>query len=278
MVEERVQRATSTDGTEIAARIHGQGPPLVLFPGGFGDGETNWATLLPELVDRFSCYAFSPRGRGLSGPGDLAPERSLDDGVCLIESIGEPVATFSLSGGGLFLLGAAERTDAIHAAVAYEPPVFSVMDEDVADSFFSTIAETSVLAEQGRLADAAGHFLALVTNDEEKALIAGMDLHDMCAPNVEVQLAEFAALADHDGPLVTDAQELGKIRAPLLLLHGTASALGPWFPDGIRHLAEHVPNTRVRAVEGAGHLGPLVHPAAVAREIEAFLTTVGASA
>jgi hypothetical protein len=34
-----VHRTISADGTEIAGRVHGQGPPLVLVHGGLGDGE-----------------------------------------------------------------------------------------------------------------------------------------------------------------------------------------------------------------------------------------------
>jgi pimeloyl-ACP methyl ester carboxylesterase len=35
----RVQVAISADGTEIVGRVRGQGPPLVLVHGGWGDGE-----------------------------------------------------------------------------------------------------------------------------------------------------------------------------------------------------------------------------------------------
>ena len=67
MSEERIQRAVSVDGTEIAGRVLGQGPPLVLVHGGWGDGEVAWEALLPHLTDRFTCYLPSTRGRDCPG-------------------------------------------------------------------------------------------------------------------------------------------------------------------------------------------------------------------
>jgi pimeloyl-ACP methyl ester carboxylesterase len=81
VTEERVHRVVSADGTEISGRVQGQGPPLVLVHGGFGDGEVAWEALLPHLTDRFTCYLPSTRGRGLSGDNpDHSPPR-LDEDV-----------------------------------------------------------------------------------------------------------------------------------------------------------------------------------------------------
>ena len=63
----RVQVAISADGTEIVGRVRGQGPPMVLVHGGWGDGEVAYEALVPHLADRFTCYTPSTRGRGLSG-------------------------------------------------------------------------------------------------------------------------------------------------------------------------------------------------------------------
>jgi pimeloyl-ACP methyl ester carboxylesterase len=278
MTDTRIQRASSLDGTEIAARVHGEGPPLVLIHGAFADGENGWLPLLPELTDRFSCYTMSLRGRGLSAPADdLAPERAYEDVICLVESIGEPSPVFGLSGGALFALGAAQGTDAISAVIAYEPPVFQVLDDSDMEHIMGTIAQVAKLAQAGRPADGHRAFLEIVSNDEELAGMTELDLPGLLAPNVEIELAKLAAMADRMPPSATEPDQLAKIQAPVLLLHGTRSAPAFTFVDGIRYVTEHVPQAQVRVVEGAGHLAPLFQPGPVADQIAAFLVPTAQS-
>jgi pimeloyl-ACP methyl ester carboxylesterase len=276
MTDARIQRATSFDGTQIAAKVHGDGPPLVLVHGAFGDGENAWVTLLPELVDRFTCYSMSVRGHGLSGTAeDVRPERLYEDVACLVESIGEPSPVVGLSSGALLSLGAAQRTDAVSAVVAYEPPVFQVADETMTLQLGETITAVAEQAAAGSPAAGVQTFLEVVTNDEELASVLELGLPGMLAGNVAAQLREMDAMFADGPPTASDPEQLAKVQASVLLLHGTRSEPDPWFLDGIRHVARHVPHAEVRAVDGAGHLGPIVRPAPVAREIEGFLSRVG---
>jgi pimeloyl-ACP methyl ester carboxylesterase len=276
MQHERIHRATSLDGTEIAARVHGEGPPLVLIHGAFANGETSWINLLPELTDHFSCETMSTRGRGLSADAtDLRPERLIQDVVSIVESIGEPAPVMGLSGGALLALGAAEATDAISAVIAYEPPVFQVLDDDDVGAMMTTVARVAELADEGRPDEGVRTFLGVVANDEEMAAAEELEMFELLAPNVEIQLGDFEAMSGDGPPAATDPDQLAKIEAPVLLLEGTRSDSIFRFHDGIRHVAEHVPQAQVEAIEGAGHLGPIMHPAAVARAMETFLTPVG---
>lgn len=91
MSEDRIHRISSGDGTEIAARVHGHGPPLVFVHGGLGDDHVGWATVVPWLTGQFTCYTMSTRGRGLSEHStDFSPERVVQDVVAVVESLGEP--------------------------------------------------------------------------------------------------------------------------------------------------------------------------------------------
>ena len=67
MDDDQIHVAVSNDGTKIAGRVQGQGAPIVLVHGGLGDGEVSWFFMLPFLVEHFTCYLMSTRGRGLSG-------------------------------------------------------------------------------------------------------------------------------------------------------------------------------------------------------------------
>ncbi len=64
MDEDRIHAAVSDDGTKIAGRVQGRGSPLVLVHGGLGDGDVAWLFMLPFLVEHFTCYLLSTRGRG----------------------------------------------------------------------------------------------------------------------------------------------------------------------------------------------------------------------
>jgi pimeloyl-ACP methyl ester carboxylesterase len=80
MGQPRIHDVTTTDGVTIGGAVHGQGPPLVLSPGGIGDGDLDWHAVLPHLLGRFTCYLPSLRGRGLSGHHpDLRTSRLVDD-------------------------------------------------------------------------------------------------------------------------------------------------------------------------------------------------------
>ena len=98
----RIHRAVSPDGTEIAGRVQGQGPPLVLIHGWPHDGDIAWEVMLPHLTDRFTCYLPSMRGRSLSGDSpDHSPGRLQEDFSAFVGSVGGRVFLASWSTGSL---------------------------------------------------------------------------------------------------------------------------------------------------------------------------------
>lgn len=272
MEHDRIHRAVSPDGTEIAGRVHGQGPPLVLVHGAFEDGDTCWESLLPLLSARFTCHAMSLRSRGLSGhSADLSLPRLVEDVTAYVQSLGEPVFLLGESGGGFLALGTAARSDAVSAVAVYEPVVFDVQTEEVAAAFEETVASASEAAEAGAFADAIGIFAGWIGNDEElEALSASNEGVEALAANVPVQLEEFRQLRASEGPGPTDASVLARITAPVLVLHGGRTALRSWFTDGAHHVADHVQNSEVREIVGAGHFGVALAPEPIADELVGF--------
>ncbi|WP_083912355.1 alpha/beta fold hydrolase [Natronolimnohabitans innermongolicus] len=266
-----VHRAVSDDGTEIAGRVHGTGPPVVLVHGAMADGEFIWESLVPHLADRFTCYAMSVRSRGLSEHStDLSPERRLEDVTAFVESIGEPVGLLGWSQGGRLALGAAAQTDAVSAVAAYEPAVFEVLEEDEYARFVERIGRVSELAAEDRPVDAARTFLEWVATEDELNDAQTAGIVENCAANVPVFLQEVQGLDDYDGPSPTGPSALAEIEAPVLLLHGSSSIPDPWFVDGVHHVAEHATDSRVREIEETGHFGPVHRSDAVAEELARF--------
>lgn len=277
MEQARIHRAVSDDGTEIAGRVHGQGSPLVLVHGALEDGDTCWEALLPLLRERFACYAMSLRGRGLSGRSpDLSLERLVQDVTAFVDSIGQPVGLVGESGGGFLALGAAARTAAVSGVAVYEPIVFEVQDEEHAARFEDTVARVSSLTAEDRLAEAVGAFAELVANEDELAALSSPEVVEALTPNVAVQLQEFVQLLEsrHAGVFgelsPTAPSRLAEIAVPVLLLHGSRTALRTWITDGVRHVAHHVADARVRELAGAGHFGPALHPEPLADALGEF--------
>jgi pimeloyl-ACP methyl ester carboxylesterase len=271
MTDERIHRAVSADGTEIAGRVRGQGPALVLVHGGIGDGDVAWEALVPHLTDRFTCYLPSTRGRGLSSDNpDHSPARLEEDVTAFVNSIGEPVRLVGWSGSGAWVLGAAARSGSVAAVAEYEPGVVSVMRDDDLARTFATMKQMGVAAADGRVADAVRTFAQWICTDDEIAALEQTNFYERWAGCVPAMLRFVQEDASYEGPRSTDAEALGMITAPILLLRGQQTALGTWFADAIRHIAQHVSDPHVRELPGAGHFAPVLAPEPMAKELIRF--------
>jgi pimeloyl-ACP methyl ester carboxylesterase len=275
MTEERIHRTVSADGTAIAGRVVGHGPPLVLVHGAIGDGEFAWTELLPHLADRFTCYLPSTRGRGLSGDhADHSLPRLLEDIAAFVASIGEPVRLLGWSGGGMLVLGTAEQDDTVVAVAAWESAASheAFGADGMADvgRFGAAMEQVGVAAGDGRLSDAVRAFLVGICNDEEIAALEGTDFHQRWAVGVPEMLVFLRhAMADEDpGPFAPDA--LARVTAPVLLLTGTETLLPTMFGNAARFVDEHVADTQVREVADVGHFAPVIAPQRVAAELVSF--------
>lgn len=275
MDEDRIHRAVSDDGTEIAGRVHGQGPALVLVHGSFEDGDLDWVAMLPFLRKRFTCYLMSTRGRGLSGESaDLSPARRVADVTAFVDSIGEPVSLFGESDGGVLALGAAARSRAVSAVAVHEPSVFEVLGERDGARFEDAVARAGDAAASGNLVDAAHIFAGFIANDDELTALSASRYFEECARYIPTFLRELEQEAQAQGPGPTDPSVLAKITAPVLLLQGSRSALRDFFTDGVRHIAEHAADTRVREVADGGHWGVTLAPEPIADELVRFFAPV----
>jgi pimeloyl-ACP methyl ester carboxylesterase len=271
MTDERIHRAVSADGTEIAGRVRGQGPALVLVHGGIGDGDVAWEALVPHLTDRFTCYLPSTRGRGLSSDNpDHSPARLEEDVTAFVNSIGEPVRLVGWSGSGAWVLGAAARSGSVAAVAEYEPGVVSVMRDDDLARTFATMKQMGVAAADGRVADAVRTFAQWICTDDEIAALEQTNFYERWAGCVPAMLRFVQEDVSYEGPRSTDAEALGMITAPILLLRGQQTALGTWFADAIRHIAQHVSDPHVRELPGAGHFAPVLAPEPMAKELIRF--------
>jgi pimeloyl-ACP methyl ester carboxylesterase len=273
MTPERIHRAVSADGTEIAGRVHGQGPPLVLFHGAPHDGDLAWEALVPHIADRFTCYLPSWRGRGLSVDSeDHTPPRHEEDAAAFVDSIGGSVHVAGWSAGVASALAAA-HSDAVAALALYEPTVIPVMREDDLADLGATFQQVGAAAADGRLADAARAFHRFVSNDDELAAL-DVDYYERSGTVFPSLLRTVQASQTYDGPESTDPEAMAQISVPVLLLRGQQTQRANFYTDTEQYVAEHVTNPHVRELPGVGHFAPTIAPGPVAEALVSFFGTI----
>jgi pimeloyl-ACP methyl ester carboxylesterase len=273
--EDRTHRVVSTDGTEIAGRVHGQGPALVLIHGGLSDGEQAWGPLLSFLEARFTCYLISTRGRGLSAEpvgGDYSLERLVEDVVSFAAGIGQPVGLFGHSLGGALALGAAANSAAVSAVAVYEPAVFEAPSK-VNPSAEAKAARIGDAVAKGRLADAARAMVEGAVTDDEMEALSRAEVFGSWATNVRVALQEARQASASQRPTPTDPSALTRIDVPVLSLYGSRTPT-TWYAEGARHVAGHVADLRQVEVVGTAHLAPHLAPEPIADELIRFFEAV----
>lgn len=278
MSDQRIHGVTTTDGATISGSVHGQGPPLVFIHGSLGDGELDWQALLPHLTARFTCHLPSRRGRGLTGDHpDHRLGRMVDDIAAYVESIEAPAGLVGWSAGAtLTLAAAAQSPEMVNAVAVYEPPLGALMEEHQRSARGRAVARMGELAADGRLTEAARSWVEFVFNHDEIAGLGPAGYLEAAGRYVPVLLEDIQQAMQASGPDPAEPDVLGRISAPVLVLHGRDTK--PFFTAAARHVADHVPRARLRAIPGAGHAAPLTHPEVLATALATFFSSPARSA
>ncbi|GGR35975.1 alpha/beta fold hydrolase [Streptomyces roseolus] len=123
------------DGATLYYEVRGQGPLLLLIPGGTG-GAAAFDGIVDALAADHTVAAYDPRGMGSSALDDAEAEQRVsvhaDDALRLLDRLspGEPARVFGASSGAitaLHLLTA--HPDRVERVVAHEPPVVEVLPD-----------------------------------------------------------------------------------------------------------------------------------------------------
>lgn len=248
---------------------------MVLVHGGIGDGEFAWQELLPHLIDRFTCYLPSTRGRGLSAENpDHSPPRLEGDVTAFVDSIDEPVCLVGWSGSGEWVLGTAAQRDSVAAVAAYEPGVGSMMQGEDFAHLGAAVEQMGVAAADGRFVDAVRAFAPGIATDREIAALEETDFFERWASGIPAWFQFVQSEMAYEGPRSTDPEVLRRVAAPVLLLRGQETLLGTLFSDCERHIARHVADPHVRELPGLGHFAPVLAPERIAKELVPFFESV----
>lgn len=82
----------------------------------------------------------------------------------------------------------------------------------------------------------------------------------------------------YSGSRSTDPEALARITVPVLVLTGQETRLRPFFCAGAEFIAQHVADSQVWELPGAGHFAPLLAPESVADELITFFESASQAA
>ncbi|WP_326702286.1 alpha/beta hydrolase [Streptomyces cyaneofuscatus] len=139
----------TVDGATLHHEVRGEGPLLVMLPGGSADAGI-YDAIAADLADRWTVATFDPRGYSrspLDGPvTDQSPATHADDIVRLIDLLspdGDPAALFGSSSSAVVALAAlARHPGRLSRVVAHEPPVVALLpDPEAGRALFAAVRE-----------------------------------------------------------------------------------------------------------------------------------------
>ncbi len=254
--------AIDANGTTIAFKQSGSGAPVVLIHGAEAD-HSMFDRFGAILARHFTVIAYDQRDSGATrnptfpyGLVDLA-----EDAAALIQALGyERAHVFGTSLGGVIAQVLAvrhpQRVDRLVLSSTFRAgvPPLSINPE-----VFARLAALRA-GLPGTAAEIAGYFFPagyLAAHPEAASLFSG-------------NTRDGAQKQRRAGILTQPVQiNLGSITAPTLVLVGAEDRLIP--PAHTLSLAREIATARTATVAGVGHVATLQNPAAVAREVLAFL-------
>jgi len=262
-------QVVSADGTRIAFRRIGSGPPLVIVHGGLGNAR-RWQLVADRLADRHELFVVDRRGRGGSDRGEphsLAAEAA--DVRAVLAAAGPGAALLGHSYGGAAAIEAAlaAAPGEIGRLVLYEPGDTGSIARERAERLVALSAEADpdalLAAGLGEMADAG-----LITREELDGTLAlkGQPLWEELAEVGWTLPREIASVVEREP---WTRERLARIAMPTLVIVGEQS-LEP-HRRACELLVELLPDARLARLAGQGHIAHRLDPDQLARVVGDFL-------
>lgn len=256
----------SRDGTSLAVWVEGDGPPLVLVHGSVAD-HTTLAPFVAELARDLATFSMDRRGFGASSdaPG-YAIERDFEDVAGVVDAVaartGGPVALFGHSYGASCAMGAATLTSRVHRLVLYEPS----LGISYPPGSIEAVERAVAAGDLDRAVVTVFVDILEMTEEEIGALRAS------ATPSWATRIAAAHTLPREcwvEEQWVYQPGQFDAVSAPTLLLAGSASPAD--LSQATHAAAGAIPDSRIRVLEGHGHMAHKAEPAMVAEIVRQFI-------
>jgi pimeloyl-ACP methyl ester carboxylesterase len=258
-------------------QVTGQGPRAALAIHCSLAHAGSLGALARALSDLLRLTAFDLPGHGQSAAWDGLGEIQAASTAIAADLLDGPADIIGHSFGATVALRlAVEHPHLVRTLSLYEPVFFAVALADRPDlraPHAAEMADMEAGMTAGDMAAAARGFLSVWGGGEAWETLPAPVRSRMAAQMPLIEAAAPALYGDAGGMLASGA--LTRIAAPVLLMEGARSPviIGA-INDG---LAARLPDCRRVRLDGAGHMGPVTHPGAVAAEIRGFLSPARAA-
>ena len=245
------------DGCRLHHHLHGpEGAPALVLLGGMGGDLHGWRRSVPRLARRCRVVAYDFRGNGESRcePGEWTVETFVDDTIAVLDHLGiDRAHLYGQSFGGMVAMETAlrqpERVRSLVLAATHGG------------------LDRTVPSDERAPKDRPWELLYSPGFPERHREQVLEDLRGGIEQDPEARRAQWRAIqgwSAHD--------RLGEIRAPTLVLHGTADRM--IHSDNARVLAAAIPGARLHVLEGAGHVYHAEQPEAADGAVLRFVEEV----
>lgn len=261
-------RHVEVDGLQIAYRRNGEGPPVVLLHGFFGDHRV-WRRQF-DLADEYTVVAWDAPGCGGSSvpPSTFGIPEYADALAKFIQTLGlQRPHVVGNSFGATLALELAIRHAALPVSVVaadgYAGWSGSFSAEVVAERLRQSLPDLELPAERV----VAKWMPGFVTTSAPPSVIGelGGIISDFNPAGMRVMIRALAAADQREG--------LPRIVVPTLLVWGDKDVRSPLTVA--QDLQARIPGSGLVVIAGAGHLSHMEAPDRFNRELHSFLTFVG---
>ncbi|MBB6674630.1 alpha/beta fold hydrolase [Cohnella nanjingensis] len=262
-----MKRVISEDGTTIAYESAGSGPPLILIDGALCSRSNGPNGPLAEVLrPHYTVFTYDRRGRGDSGDQSAYEvEREVEDLSALIREAGGSAFVYSISSGAALALEAAMRLPCIRKLALYEAPFVVDRSRAPVPEHYAAQMEAHVRAE--RRGAAIKHFMrrGVGLPAPVVALMPLMPAWSKLKAVAHTLPYDTRLTIEHQRGDGSSLRRWAEVRVPTLVVAGGKSPV--WMQNGMRALAEALPNARLDSLPGQTHI---VKPAALAPALRQF--------
>ncbi|GAA4128411.1 alpha/beta hydrolase [Actinomadura keratinilytica] len=253
------------DGATLHYEVRGEGPPLLLIPGGTG-GAASFDGVADMLAAEYTVASYDPRGLSRSPLDDPQAQqrvaRHADDAFRLLDLLSPdaPARVVGCSSGAIVALHMlTERPERLERVVAHEPPVVEVLPD--AAEHRAMLARVQETFHRDGLLPAAAEFAAALRRPGDPAP-APVELPPQARARAERTMADMPYFLGSIVPsfmaYAPDLDRLEALKHRLVLAAGAdshgelpyrpAACLAERFGTGLVHFP-------------GGHTGLTTHPA-----------------